>query len=532
MNKSRLLTSLVVLMALMSAEAQASDTPRLVVNILVDQLRTDYMEAFSSLYGEGGFRRLMNEARFYADAQHPFRGADRASAAATQATGTTPSDHGIVGLTWLSRATLQPLFCVDDARYKGLQTTERSSAAHLLTTTLSDELEQATGRRAVVYSICPERDMAVLLAGHAADGAFWIDDQTGSWCGTSYYGDYPGWAAVYERMEPLGTRLRRLEWTPRYEGAVSSFHQFHSASAEQKKGFSHKFAGDRRIRLFKQSALVNDEVCRFLQRCLDGSVVGRDYVPDLLNIGLYAANFDHRPVADSPAELQDTYVKLDSALSRIFTSVERVVGRGSALFVVSSTGYADADTDGRQLEALNIPTGQFDMDKASMLLNMYLGAIFGQAQYVEATRGGQFYLDRKLIEKQQLKLADVLARSEEFLAQMTGVREVYTSQRLILARQDTDAGCLRAGWNASASGDILVSLLPGWRLTGSNQTESQPAGQPYISYPLFFLGPTISPAHLTTPVSTTVVAPTLARCLHIRAPNGSREAPLEVKSEK
>ena len=530
MTKSRFLTSLVVLMALMSADAQASDAPRLVVNILVDQLRTDYMEAFSSLYGEGGFRRLMTEARFYADVQHPFRGADRASGTATLVTGTVPADHGIVSLTWLSRATLQPLFCVDDARFKGQQTADRSSAVHLLTTTLSDELEQATGRRSVVYSICPERDMAVLLAGHAADGAFWIDDQTGSWCGTSYFGSYPVWASAYEHMEPLGTRLRHLEWTPRYEGAEPAFHYYHSAPAERTKSFSHKFTGDRRFRQFKASAMVNDEVCRFVDRCLDGSLVGRDYVPDLLNIGLYAANFDHQPVADYPAELQDTYVKLDSAISRVITSAERVAGRGRVLFVLTSTGYADNDTDGAQLEALNLPTGQFDTDKASMLLNMYLGAVFGQAQYVEGARDAQIYLDRKLIEQKQLKLTDVLARSEEFLAQMTGVRDVYTSQRLLLSPWTGDVGRIRAGWHSTVSGDIVLDIQPGWRIVNKHQAESRPSGQPYISYPLFFLGPNIGQARINTPVSSVVLAPTLARCLRIRAPNASREAPLKIEN--
>lgn len=514
---------------MMSAEAQTPEVPRLVVNILVDQLRTDYMEAFTSLYGEGGFRRLMTEARFYADVQHPFSSADRASGTATLATGTWPADHGIVSLTWLSRATLQPIFCVDDARFKGLQTLDRSSAVHLLTTTLSDELEQATGRRSVVYSICPERDMAVLLSGHAADGAFWIDDQTGSWCGTSYYGDYPSWASVYERIDPLGARLGRLEWTPRYEGAEPAFHYYHSAPADRAKVFSHKFTGDRRVRQFKASALVNDEVCRFVDRCLEGSLVGRDYVPDLLNVGLYAANFDHQSVADYPAELQDTYVKLDSALSRIITSAERIVGRGRVLFVLTSTGYADNDADGRQLELLNIPTGQFDTDKASMLLNMYLGAIFGQAQYVEGARDAQIYLDHKQIEQKQLKMVDVLARCEEFLVQMAGVRDVYTSQRLLLSPWGTEVGRLRAGWNATVSGDILIDLLPGWRLLNKQQTESRPSGQPYISYPLFFLGPNITQARLSAPVSSVVVSPTLSRCLRIRAPNASREAPLNLK---
>ena len=174
---------------MMNVDAQSTaELPRLVVNILVDQLRADYLETFSPLYGEKGFKRLMAEARFYADSQQPFVDADRASAAATLVTGAVPRDHGIPSMTWLSRQTLQPLYCVDDTRYKGIETFDQSSPNYLLTSALSDELKQATARKSLVYSIAPERDMAVLMAAHVADGAYWIDDQTGSWCSSSFYG--------------------------------------------------------------------------------------------------------------------------------------------------------------------------------------------------------------------------------------------------------------------------------------------------------------------------------------------------------
>ena len=114
-------------MALMSVDAQTPAVPRLVVNILVDQLRTDYLEAFAPLYGEGGLKRLLSEARYYTDAAPAFRKPDRASAAASLVTGTVPYDNGITGLTWLSRKTLQPVFCVDDSRFTGIQTQDRTS---------------------------------------------------------------------------------------------------------------------------------------------------------------------------------------------------------------------------------------------------------------------------------------------------------------------------------------------------------------------------------------------------------------------
>ena len=525
-----LLTSLVTMLALVSAQAQTTpELPRLVVNILVDQLRTDYMEAFAPLYGEDGLKRLMREARYYADVQQPFSGADRASAAACLSTGAVPYDNGIPSLQWLSRQNLRPMFCVDDPAFAGQQTNEKSSPRHLLTTALSDELEMATGERAVVYSICPERDMAVLLAGHVADGAMWINDETGSWCGTSYYGEYPYWAKQYEQMSPISKRIGGLTWQPAYEGGLSTFHYFQSAADASGRDFKHSFSGDRKYRLLKNSAMVNEEVALFVDRCLSGSDVGKDRLTDILHIGLYAGNYDHQSVVRCPSEMQDTYVRLDRALAHLFSSVEQVMKKNEVLYVVSSTCYADSDADDIDFTKNRIPTGTFSMERAAMLLNMYLTAMYGQAQYIEATHGQQIYLDHKLIEQKQLKLNELLARAEEFLAQMQGVRDVYTSSRLALGAWVKGLDRVRAGWNITRCGDILIEANPGWKVISQNDTEYVNQGDPYLSFPLFFMGPNVVAERITTPVSTAAVAPTLSRCLRIRAPNGSTTAPLVLR---
>ena len=528
-NKTCLLTSLVALISISSVEVQAAELPRLVVNILIDQLRTDYLEAFAPLYSENGFKRLLTKSQYYADTQQPFQGADRASATACISTGAIPYDNGIPSLQWLSRQNLQPIYCVDDPSYAGLQTTEKTSPRYLLTTSLSDELEMATGGRAIVYSICPERDMAVLLAGHAADGAFWVNDQTGAWSGTSYYGKYPDWAQTYERQKSISSRINKLVWTPYYDGALQSFHYYQNASDADGRDFKHQFKDDRRFRQLKTSALINEEVALFIDKCLSASGIGNDAVPDLLNVGLYAGNYEHQSVFRAPSELQDIYVRLDLALAHIFSSVEQIVRREDVLYVISSTGYADSDADDIDFTGNRIPSGTFSMQRASMLLNMYLSVLYGQAQYVEATFNQQIYLNHKLIEQKQQNFTDVLARAEEFLSQMDGVRDVYTSQRLALGAWVKGLDRVRSGWNSSRSGDIIVEANPGWRIVSEQDTEYVNQGEPYLSYPLFFMAPDVRVERLTAPVSAAAIAPTLARSLRIRAPNGSREMPLVIK---
>ena len=537
MNKNRFLTSLIAMLAAMSVDAEsAPELQRIVVNIVVDQLRTDYMEAFAPLYGEGGFKRLMAEARYYTDASLPFRRPDRASAAASLSTGAPPYINGIPALSWLSRQTLQPVFCVDDARHRGQRTDERTSADGILTTTVADELELATARRSVVYSIAAERELAVLLAGHLADGVFWLNDRTGEWCGTSYYGEFPGWVSAFDRMSPLGSRLKDIVWEPVYDGAYETFHYFHSnADAVKNPVFAHKFAGDRRMRDFKTSAMANDEVARLVERTLDATPIGRDATPDLLCIALYAGAPDGTSVVTAPSEVQDTYVRLDSTLARVINKVEQTVGRGRALFVITSTSYADTDAATYQYENIGMEASTFSMERASLLTNMYLSAVFGQAQYVTATHATQIYLDAKLIEQRQLRMADVLARAEEFLAQMSGVRNIYTATELVRAcgeaASDTRHGgvaAVRNAWVASRSGDIVVEVMPGWHVECQHTPSFIDPGLAHTPFPLFFLGSDVSSQRITRPVNTTRVAPTIAAALRIRAPNGSTEAPLPL----
>ncbi len=518
----RFLASLVAAMALATAEAQtAPEVPRLVVNILIDQLRTDYMEAFSPLYGEGGFKRLFRDGRLYTHAEYPFASPDRASATACLYSGTGPYNNGIVGDLWMNRNTLHPVYCVDDNEHAGILTTEASSPKHLGVSTLVDELKVATEGRALAFAIAPNRDAAILSAGHAADGAYWINDLTGQWCTTSYYGDYPRWALDYEQYKALAKRISSIEWVPS-NALVGNFNYF--VSGGEGSPFKHKFSGPRKYREFKASACVNEEVNRFALHCLQHTSLGMDAVTDFLALTYYAGNYDHLSVSEAPIEQQDTYVRLDAALAQLMEEVEKRVGAGRVLFVLTSTGYADETTP--SLSKYRIPTGTFNLERASALLNMYLMAIYGQGRFVETEYDSQLYLNHKLIEERQLNLTEVLERSQDFLIQMSGVKDVYTSQRLTLGAWTPGINRLRNGYNPKCSGDILIQVASGWTLEHQPSNTLQLVRDSYLGFPLIFLGCGVPAEVVHTPVTVDCVAPTLARLMRIRAPNACSAAPL------
>ena len=170
-----------IIAVLSGAEMQAFQlAPRLVVNITIDQLRTDYLEAFTPLYTADGFRKLLSQGVTYEAASYPYEPVDRASAIATITTGTTPYYHGILGTRWLDRSTLRPFFCVDDPQHY-------ASPHKLTTSTIGDELKVSTHGAAIIWSVAANKECAILAAGHAADGALWIDESQNRWRTSTYY---------------------------------------------------------------------------------------------------------------------------------------------------------------------------------------------------------------------------------------------------------------------------------------------------------------------------------------------------------
>ena len=367
--RERLFTSLIAALALTSVQAQTiNSVPRLVVGLTIDQLRLDYIEAFEALYGEHGFKRLLREGCVYKNADYGFSDIDRASAVASLYTGTSSGINGIIGSDWVDRGTKRVLNCVEDKSFMGIYTDETTSAASVLTSTLSDELKVATQGKAWVYSIAPYRDAAVLTAGHAGDGAFWINDETGQWCGTTYYPEFPYWVTHFNDQKGLDKRISNYIWEP-----VFSIDRYRYLKSEWKQdGFRYRFTDERanRFRKFKVSPYVNEEVNLLAQECLYNTSIGQDDVPDVLSLTYYSGNYDHKTNLEAPIEMQDVYVRLDRSIAALLEMIDKKVGLSNTLIFITSTGYVDADAS--DLGKYRIPTGEFYPHRCAALLNMYL----------------------------------------------------------------------------------------------------------------------------------------------------------------
>lgn len=230
-------------------------------------------------------------------------------------------------------------------------------------------------------------------------------------------------------------------------------------------------------------------------------------------------------------ELQDTYVRLDEQLALLIQSVEEKVGKDRVLFVVTGTGYADADQQDADLSKYRIPSGEFNITRAQMLLNMYLTAVYGQGQYVETSLGNQIYLNLKQVEQKAINLNDLMDRSASFLSRLSGVRDVYTSQQLLQGGTTAQMEKLRNAFNLSRSGDIIVEVASGWHLINETTGERTLQRESFLAFPLIFMGAGVDRQIINTPVEIDRLAPTLGAHMRIRAPNACGASPLTLTND-
>jgi hypothetical protein len=497
--------------------------PKLVVEVTIDQLRSDYLELFSALYGERGFNRLLRDGLYYRNMRYSFDHVDRASAVAAIHTGTSPSVNGIIGNIWMNRATLRTTVCVDDANYMGNYTDESSSPAALLSSTVSDELRIATQGKALVYSIAPFRDAAILGAGHNGNGAFWLNENTGKWCSTTYYQELPWWLSKYNEQKAIDFRIGDVVWTP-----LLPVEKYSYLPDWRDNGFKYKFDDDRRnkYRRLMTSPYVNDEVNALVGEVLTNSAMGKDDTTDMLSVTYYAGNYMHKTPQECAMELQDAYVRLDRSIAELIDMVDKSVGLSNVLFCITSTGYVDAEA--ADPGSNRIPGGEFHMKRCTALLNMYLMATYGQGKYVDTYYGNQIYLNHTLIEQKQLSLTELQNKSADFVMQLSGVNEAYSAHRVLQEQWSPAMERIRNGLNKKCSGDIIVDVLPGWtEVNEDNPSASKVVRKGYIATPLFFFGYGTRAEKIETPVSTECIAPTLTGAMRIRAPNSSTAMPIE-----
>lgn len=490
----------------LSAQEKIS-SPKLYLNIVVDQLRTDFLYEFSELYSAGGFKRLLAGGRVYSNAYYAFENVDRASSAATLITGTNPYVNGIVGERWFDRSTLRTVSCVEDKKYKGLYSISPYAPTRLKAITITDEMKRASRGKAVICAIAPDEDVAIISGGHAADVVLWKNNSAGYWSSSTYYGIFPDWAAEMNKV----IQERPAKWKPLYE--VERYNNF---GEEAPKPFVYSFDGKNKVKSYKTTACINDEVAEMALAFLKEGTVGNDNIADCLSLTFYAGNVDGNPMEHRPLEVQDIYARLDSTLSSLFDEIDKTVGLENVIISLASTGYVMVSCDDGA--EYRLPSGTIFMERVQALLNVYLGAIYGAGEYIEGVYGAQLYLNNELIESEKLDKIDVVSRSIEFLKSLDGVEEVFSIYYLG-GMLSPELQYVKNGYNKASSGDIWLRLMPGWRVAESSLTLTNEVYRTPVMFPIIIYGTGVEHNVVEEMTPANTLAAEIARIMHIRRPN-------------
>ena len=486
---------------------QRKTTPKLYVSIVVDQLRTDFLYEFEGLYCDGGFKRLLSGGKVYENAYYAFDNIDRATAIATLSTGTNPYVSGIVAERWLDRKSLRVVNCVEDKNCKGVYSNEALSPASLKSITITDEIKRSTRGNAIVCSIAPDGDAAVLAGGHAADVVLWKNNMAGYWSSSSYYGLYPSWAADMNK-ELQG---KAQKWTPLFR--TSEYNNF---GEKTPSSFSYSFDGKKNVITYKTTACINDEINEMAFSFLENSEAGKDDVVDCLALTYYAGNYDGAPMSHRPIEVQDMYARLDRNLAALFDELDKRFGLENVVISLSSTGYVMENGD--ENSSYRLPSGTLYSERIQALLNVYLSAKFGKADYIEGVYGTQLFLDNKLIERMELDKMAVVSQAVEFLKSLDGVEDVFTIYRLG-GMLSPELQFAKNGYNPVGSGDLWLRLMPGWRFVEDELLVSRQVYRSPVMFPIVIYGAGVEHSIEDKLIPANILATEMARILRVRRPN-------------
>lgn len=335
------------------------------------------------------------------------------------------------------------------------------SPQFLGTSTLSDELKMATNGVAKVFAFAPTPDAAILSAGHAADCAAWIDK--GKWHTTTYYRPLNQWISGYSR-------------------------------------------------LYQPDADVNKSVTDIALNCIEQAGIGNDEKTDLLSLTYEAG-----------AQME-SYIELDRTIAMLLNGIERQLTKDRVLFVITGTTSREEEEEGNQ-ERYRIPTGTFYINRTANLLNMYLGAVYGSAKYVEFCHKNQIYFNHQLLRQKNIQIGEISSRSQEFLLQISGVRNVYTANQL-LTSDSYLLESIRNGFNVEKCGDLIIDIAPGWKLINEETLEKSTSRSAHVPFPIIIYGSGTKAERIQTPVTVDRIAPAVARTIRIRAPNACSSEPL------
>ncbi len=512
------------------------ERPKLIVGIVVDQMRWDYLYRFYNKYETGGFKRLLDEGFSCENTMIDYIPSVTAIGHSTIFTGSVPSIHGIAGNSWIDAKTGKSIYCTDDSTVQTIgadNKTGKMSPHKLLSTTITDELRLATNFQSKVVGISLKDRAAILPAGHNPTAAFWLDDASGKFISSSYYMSLlPAWASNFNNSKPIDKLLANgwntllpieqytestadnVEWEGTLKGATQPVFPY-----DVQKAYATNHGS------LRQMPFGNSLTLQFAQATVDGYKLGQEKTTDFLAINCASTDYSGHLVGPNAIEIEDVYLRLDKDLAKFFSYLDQKIGKGNYLvFLTADHGAAHAEGF---MKANKMPTGLLGKDMETNL-EKTLKEQFGSDKLIYGIDNFQVFFNKNRIDSLKLDIDKIKAATVNYLQRQDGIQYAVDQDKISEASiPSTLKEMMINGYNKQRSGSVLMITLPGWLPYNSIKGTTHSVWNPYDTHiPLIFMGWKI--AHGTTNRTThmTDISATLAALLHIQMPSGCIGSPI------
>ncbi|WP_207433383.1 alkaline phosphatase PafA [Sabulibacter ruber] len=509
--------------------------PKLVVGIVVDQMRYDYLYRFWDKYSKEGFKRLMGEGFNFRNNHYNYVPTYTGPGHASIYTGTTPAMHGIVGNDWYNRATGRNIYCAEDKSVKTVgsnSTAGEMSPVNMISTTITDELKLATNQQSKVIGLSLKDRGSILPAGHAANAAYWYDGSNGNMITSTYYmQELPAWVQAFNNRK-LPDQYLSQPWTTllpidQYTESAADDQPFEGTfSGEQKPVFPHNIPAYRgkTFDLLRAIPAGNTYTKEFAIEAIKAENLGKGQFTDFLAVSFSTPDYIGHQFGPNSIEVEDNYLRLDRDLADLLKFLDTQLGKENVLiFLTADHGAAH---NPNYLKQLRIPAGNTNNGIMTDSLKKHLNTKFGNAEWVSSFMNQQIYLNHAVIESKKVNLVEIQEEVARFMQRFPGVLRSFTADALMKSHWERGLGMLvENGYMPFRSGDVLLTYQPGWYENyGRGMAKGTTHGSTWAydtHIPLLWYGWQVPAGESTVHTEIIDIAPTLAAWLRIQEPNGT-----------
>jgi predicted AlkP superfamily pyrophosphatase or phosphodiesterase len=528
----RILLFFVLVFSFCSASAQTTIArPKLVVGVVVDQMRWDFLYRYYDRYAEtGGFKRLLNQGFSCENTFIPYAPTVTGPGHASIYTGSVPGINGITGNLWWDNQLNKSVYCTEDTTVKtvsgSVSTAGLQSPRNLLVTTIADELRLATNFRSKVIGIAIKDRGGILPAGHSANAAYWYDLKIGEWITSSYYmNELPQWVKNVNEKK-LVDKYYQQGWNTLFPIAT-----YLQSSADDKiyegkplgKSFPYdlkQFTG-KNYNIISVTPYGNSFTIAMAKAALEAESLGADTQTDLLAISFSSPDYIGHTFGPNSVEQEDNFLRLDKDLGEFLDFLDAKIGKGQYLFFLSADhGVAHVP---QFLEEHKIPAGKVELASLQETMNTHLKQKFGADNLIVSMYNYQVHLNHGIIGNQKLDNTAIRKWVIDHLSKQPFITHAFEIDKLSETTINAKIKTMLAnGYYPKRSGDIQYIFLPQYIESYGNTGTTHGLWNPYDAHiPLLFYGWNIKKGKTNREVYMTDIAPTLAALLHIQMPNGS-----------